>query len=94
MLRDQPPSENPDDPPVPGTGGVPASSRDGRRGLRLHARIAGVATLLCVFVAIVFFWLGSVVLGVVFLVIAAACVGVVLWAGGRRRRAATGRLRA
>jgi Flp pilus assembly protein TadB len=75
-----------DETPVPGTGGAPANTREGQQGLRLHAVIAVIAFVLCAFVAIVFFWLGSVVLCVVFAVIALACLGVLGWA--RRHRSA------
>jgi Flp pilus assembly protein TadB len=75
-----------DDPSVPGTGGAPASTEDGQQGLRLHAVIAVIAFVLCAFVAVVFFWLGSAVLGVVFAVIALACVGIFGWAMRQRRR--------
>jgi Flp pilus assembly protein TadB len=74
-----------DDPSVPGTGGVPSSTREGQQGLRLHAVISVIAFVLCAFVAVVFFWLGSVVLGVIFAVIAVACLGVLGWALRHRR---------
>jgi Flp pilus assembly protein TadB len=72
---------------VPGTGGAPAETRDGQQALRLHAGIAVIAFVLCAFVAGVFFWLGSPVLGVVFAVIAVACLAVLGWARRGRRRA-------
>jgi Flp pilus assembly protein TadB len=76
---------------VPGFGGsVPeqASTRDGQQALRLHSGISVVAFVLCAFVAVVFFWLGSPVLGTVFALLAVACVGVLVWAVRRGRRSA------
>lgn len=73
---------------VPGIGGPHSDERsaDGQQALRLHTGIAVVATVLCVFVAAVFLWLGSVPLAVVFAVLAVACVGAGVWATARRRR--------
>jgi Flp pilus assembly protein TadB len=79
---------------VPGFGGpVPeqASTPDGQQALRLHAGISVVAFVLCAFVSGVFFWLGSPVLGVIFAVVALACLGVLGWATRRRRRSAPDR---
>lgn len=77
---------------MPGTGGAPASTADGQQGLRLHAGIAVIATILCAFVAVVFFWLNTPILGVIFAVLALACLGILGWArrlmrqGGAARR--------
>jgi Flp pilus assembly protein TadB len=76
---------------VPGTGGAPVSTGDGQQGLRLHAVIAAIAFVLCAFVAVVFFSMGSVALGVVFAVIALVCVAIFAWA--LRRRHAGGAVR-
>jgi hypothetical protein len=79
------------EPSVPGTGGAPISSRDGQQALRLHAGIAVIAFVLCAFVACVFFWLGSLVLAVIFAVVAVACLAVLGWAIRGRRHAPTDR---
>jgi Flp pilus assembly protein TadB len=78
---------------VPGFGGPNnrAGSRDGQSALGLHAGIAVVAFVLCAFVSGIFFWLGTPVLGVIFAVIALACLGVLAWALRLRRRAAAAR---
>jgi len=75
---------------VPGFGGPHnrASSQDGQSALRLHAGIAVVAFVLCAFVSGIFFWMGTPVLGVIFAVIAVACLGVLGWAVRLRRRGA------
>lgn len=73
------------DRPVPGAGAAPASSADGQRALRLHAGIAVVAAVLCAFVTVVFFMLGTVVPAIVFAVLTVACLGVLAWAVSRRR---------
>jgi Flp pilus assembly protein TadB len=71
---------------VPGFGGPNnrAGSRDGQSALRLHAGIA----VLCAFVSGIFFWMDTPILGVIFAVIALACLGVLAWALRLRRRAA------
>ncbi|HEY0811880.1 MAG TPA: hypothetical protein VGE11_01260 [Pseudonocardia sp.] len=76
-------------PSVPGTGGTPASTHDGQQALRLHAGIAVIAFVLCAFVAVVFFWLEAPVPGVIFAVVAVACLGVLAWARRGIRRAKT-----
>ena len=78
------------DRPVPGFGGPNdrAGSPDGQAALRLHAVIAVVAFALCAFVSGIFFWMDTPVLGVIFAVIALACLGVLGWALRLRRRAA------
>ncbi len=51
-----------------------------------------IATILCAFVAVVFFWLNTPILGVIFAVLALACLGILGWArrlmrqGGAARR--------
>ena len=78
---------------VPGFGGPNdrAGSRDGQAALRLHAVIAVIAFVLCAFVSAIFFWMGTPVLGVIFAVIALACLGVLGWAIRLRRRGAAAR---
>lgn len=73
---------------VPGAPDTTEDTPDGQRALRLHAIIATIAALLCVFVAVVFVHLGDVPLGVVFGVIALVCVAILGWAGFRKRRGA------
>jgi Flp pilus assembly protein TadB len=87
------PGQDPsDDLRVPGTAGAPADTREGQQALRLHSGIAVIALVLCAFVAVVFFWLGSPLLGAIFAVLALACAGVLVWArrvkhrGQARRR--------
>jgi Flp pilus assembly protein TadB len=69
-------------------GGAPESSADGQQGLRLHAGIAVVASLLSAVVTVVFAWLGSWPLAVVFAVVTLAAVGALVWALRHRRRGA------
>jgi Flp pilus assembly protein TadB len=78
---------------VPGFGGPKsvAGAPDGQAALRLHAGIAVVAFVLCAFVSAIFFWLGTPVQGVIFAVIALACLGVLGWAVRLRRRSAPDR---
>lgn len=73
--------------PVPGAGpGTEPSTPDGQRALRLHAGIGAVATVLSLFVTMVFFWLGQPVLAVVFAVVTLLSAAALVWA--LRRRAA------
>ncbi|WP_300018475.1 hypothetical protein [Pseudonocardia sp.] len=74
------------DPPVPGVGGAPESSADGQQGLKLHAGIAAIATVLCVLVTVVFVGLGSWVLAVLFALVALASAGAFGLAVAHRRR--------
>ena len=78
---------------VPGFGGPNnrAGSADGQSALRLHAVIAVIAFVLCAFVSGIFFSMGTSVLGVIFAVIALACLGVLGWAVRLHRRAAAAR---
>ena len=79
---------------VPGFGGsVPeqASTPEGQQALRLHAGIAIVAFALSAFVTVVFFILGAPVPGVVFALVAVACLAVLGWAVRRRRRSSPDR---
>lgn len=76
------------DRPVPGVGGAPESSADGQQGLRLHAGIAAVATVLCVGVTVVFAGMGSWVLAAVFALVAVASLAAGVWAVRHRRRGA------
>ena len=77
-----------DEPTVPGVGGPGGqeSAADGQSGLRLHAGIAAVATVLCAFVTWVFLRLGSWPLAVVFAVIGLASLGALEWAISHQRR--------
>lgn len=74
------------EPTVPGVAGAPDSSADGQQGLRLHAGIAVIATILSVLVTVVFIMLGSWPLAVVFAVVGAASLGALGWAVRRMRR--------
>jgi Flp pilus assembly protein TadB len=79
--------------PVPGFGGPTSDerTRDGQAALRLHARIAAVATVLCAFVTVIFVWLGAVPTAVVFGILTLACVVAFGWAMHRKRRGARSR---
>jgi Flp pilus assembly protein TadB len=70
----------------PGRRVPPADTREGQQALRLHSGIAVIALVLCAFVAVVFFWLGSPLLGAIFAVLALACAGVFVWARRTTRR--------
>ncbi|MGI8815933.1 MAG: hypothetical protein ACR2G2_11845 [Pseudonocardia sp.] len=61
---------------------------DGQRALRLHARIAVIAFMLCVFVTGVFYWLGSVPFAVMFAGIGVLTLAILGWALYRKRRGA------
>jgi hypothetical protein len=50
-----------------------------------------IATILCAFVAVVFFWLNSPILGVIFAVLALACLGILGWARRRTRQGGAAR---
>jgi Flp pilus assembly protein TadB len=75
---------------VPGAPDTTENTPDGQRALRLHAGIAAIATVLCLFVAAVFVHLGSLPLGVAFAVVAALCLCALGWATYRKRRGARG----
>jgi Flp pilus assembly protein TadB len=76
---------------VPGAPDTTEDTPDGQRALRLHAGIATIATVLCLFVAAVFVHLGNVPLGVAFAAIAVLCLGALGWAMFRKRRGARSR---
>lgn len=79
-------AERSGEPTVPGVAGATDSSADGQQGLRLHAGIAVLATVLSVLVTVVFFVQGIWPLAVVFAVVALASLGALGWALRRRRR--------
>jgi Flp pilus assembly protein TadB len=73
--------------PVPGAGpGTEPDTPDGQRALRLHAGIAVVATVLSLFVTLVFYGLAQPLLAVAFAVVTLLSVAALVWA--LRRRAA------
>jgi Flp pilus assembly protein TadB len=71
---------------VPGVARAPDSSADGQQGLRLHAGIAVIATVLSVLVTVVFLLQGSWPLAVVFAAVTVASLGALGWALRRKRR--------
>jgi hypothetical protein len=73
---------------VPGVGGPAGDARtpDGQSALRLHAGIATVAFFLCALVTVIFFLDGTIVLGIIFGVLALSCLGALGWATASRRR--------
>lgn len=74
---------------VPGAGpGTEPGTPDGQRALSLHAGIAVAATVLSVFVTVVFVVLDQPVLAVVFAVVALASIAALVWAVRVRRNAA------
>jgi Flp pilus assembly protein TadB len=74
---------------VPGVGGPGADphTADGQSALRLHAGIATIAFMLCTLVTVIFFLMGTIVLGIIFGVIALGCLGMLAWAVASRRQA-------
>lgn len=73
--------------PLVGGPGYDEASPDGVSTLRLHAVIAVMATVLCAFVTVIFFGLGSIVPAIVFAVITLACIAIAVGATARIRRA-------
>ncbi|AEA26263.1 hypothetical protein GCM10023403_42090 [Pseudonocardia benzenivorans] len=56
--------------------GWAVDSHDGQSTLKLHAAISVMATILCLFVAVVFVYLETIAAAIVFAVIALICIGI------------------
>lgn len=73
---------------VPGFGGRDggfSNTRDGQSALKLHAGIAVIATLLCLFVTGIYVYLDVLILAIIFGVIALGCIAALIWALRRLR---------
>lgn len=72
--------------PLVGGPGYDLASADGLSTLRLHAGIAMIATVLCLFVTGIFVYLGTITPAIIFAVIAVGCVAILVGAKARIRR--------